>query len=116
MLLCVINFGEVFSLFPSENSLYILHSTSFPVMVHVHFPFLMFSAVVMKCRWLWLLSGYKWMFPLEMGGYKMAEHVTGRNTCFLLLIQQVDSESTETILNKSWAHFFVCKFLLLGEE
>lgn len=56
------------------------------------------------------------MLPLEMGGYKMAEHATGTNTCFLLLIQQVDSESTETILNKSWALFFICKFLLLGEE
>lgn len=50
------------------------------------------------------------MLPLEMDIHKMAEHMMGRNICFLLLTQQVDLESTETTSNKSWAQFLFVGF------
>lgn len=71
--------------------------------------------MVLKYSWLQLSNGYKWTLPLKIGTHKMAEHMTGRNICFLLLTQQVDSESTETTLNKGWAWFFICRLSLLGE-
>lgn len=52
-----------------------------------------------------MLNGYKGMIPLEIGTHKMAEHATGGNTRFLLLIQQVDSEFMESSLKHKLSSF-----------